>query len=114
VLELTFTGCKQIDDEGVRSLARFLPRGLSELRLHFVNCYLIGDAGAAALAEALPTSVMKLQATFRGTALDRNFKTASEMRNAFGIKRSWLTRVMTSTSTLKSSSFSTSRSRIGT
>jgi len=78
-LYLDFIGCILISDNGLRSLLASLPSGLEELELHFAGCLGITAFSRDELKTSLPKGLKMFTASFRGTALNQNFRNIAEL-----------------------------------
>jgi len=79
-LELKFIGCHRLTNASLEWLAERLPHNLKVLELHFAMCPKIDNVGVHALARRLPRGLVKFTATFRGSKLDRNFTSVTELQ----------------------------------
>ena len=82
-LTLDFVGCRGVGDAGLIAVAQALPTRLCDLHLHFAACPEVGKRGLEVLAKRVPRNVATFSATFRGTKVDRNFGSVSELRAVF-------------------------------
>lgn len=82
-LTLDFVGCRAVGDVGLIALAQALPPCLSDLHLHFAACPHVSKRGLEVLARRVPNNVAVFSATFRGTKVDKNFGSVTELRAVF-------------------------------
>jgi hypothetical protein len=83
-LHLDLLGCKLLTDDCMHSLSSSLPQSLNDLTLDLSLCSQISKSGVKIFSDELPASVSKLHASFRGTRLDKIFKSPAQLKQAVG------------------------------
>lgn len=92
-LALDFQSCKHVSNYGVKAVAEQLPNKLERLRLSYAFCEQIDCESIDALLQHLPPTLSTCFASFRGTHIDRDFKSIQDLRKhsgktVSGVKRS--------------------------
>jgi len=83
-LQISFMACTNISDLGVLVLAEELPQllDLRELKIDCGMCADITRVSIKAIAENLPQKLQTCEVLLRGTMVGRDFRTATELRQA--------------------------------
>eukprot|EP00913_Durusdinium_trenchii_P032387 g30324.t1 len=81
LLYLDFIGCALLTDSAILSLAKHLPSTLIELQVHVAGCEGVGTAAVQHLKQHWPASLHQFRGSFKGTAVNRNFRNFQELQS---------------------------------